>query len=66
MPSIAGRFSIGTAAPIIVHAPFDKPDPPIPATARPIMSMAEERAAPHRTEPSSKTARKHKNEYYES
>jgi hypothetical protein len=46
---------------MIVYAPFRRPDPPIPANARPTMSMLEDVAAPQRTEPNSKMAKKERN-----
>lgn len=43
---------------MIVRAPFIIPEVPIPATARPTMSIAEEFAAPQIREPISNTAKK--------
>jgi hypothetical protein len=53
-----GLFAIGTHPAIMVKAPFKIPDVPIPATARPIISILEEVATPQIKEPSSKTAKK--------
>jgi hypothetical protein len=44
--------------------PLTRPEPPIPATARPIINIVEELAAPHSTEPSSKRQRKAKKVYF--
>jgi hypothetical protein len=46
---------------MIVKAPFINPLPPNPATARPMMSMVDDTAAPHRTDPTSKRSRKARN-----
>jgi hypothetical protein len=51
MPCRKGSFWGGVQAIHIVIAPFKRPDAPMPATARPAMSMAEDWAAPHRAEP---------------
>lgn len=42
----------------MVIAPLVRPDPPIPATARPKINMVDERAVPQRTEPISNNPRK--------
>ena len=57
---IHALFSIGTHAEIIVSIPFISPEPPIPATARPTISMLEEVATPHNREPISKRTTKAK------
>jgi len=44
----------------MVKAPFKIPDPPIPATARPTISIFEELEIPHINEPNSKRAKKPK------
>jgi hypothetical protein len=44
-------------------APLIMPAAPNPATARPTMSMADETAAPQRTEPISKMPKKTKNDH---
>ena len=49
---------------MIVKPPFIRPEPPIPATARPIMSIIELVATPQRSEPSSNIDRKIKNVIY--
>jgi hypothetical protein len=51
------RFSLGDAAATIVNAPLNSPEPPIPATARPIIRAIDEGATPHMREPISKIAR---------
>jgi len=51
-------FSGGADAAMMVRPPFCKPDPPIPAMARPIINMVDEVAAPQRREPSSKIPKK--------
>lgn len=40
------------------------PEAPSPATARPIMSIAEELAAPQRTDPISKSAKQQRYTHY--
>jgi len=45
----------------MVKAPFIRPDPPIPATALPIMNIFEDMATPQRREPNSKRAKKNIN-----
>jgi hypothetical protein len=64
MPSRAARLWIGAIAERIVRAPLLSPDPPIPATALPTMSMFDDRAVPQSTEPSSKRHKKARNVYY--
>lgn len=44
----------------IVRPPLSKPDEPRPARARPTMSITEECAAPHMTEPNSNRMKKPK------
>lgn len=44
--------------------PLTRPEPPIPATARPTINMVEEFAAPHSNEPSSKRQRKENKVYF--
>lgn len=58
-----GRFSIGAQAETIVMAPLIIPAAPKPATARPTINMVEETAAPQSTDPSSKIAKKTKNDH---
>jgi hypothetical protein len=58
-----GLDGIGTLAPIIVRAPFTRPELPSPATARPIINILEDWATPHNTEPNSKRARKARKVY---
>lgn len=53
-------FSGATVTARIVYAPFRSPEAPIPATARPTMNIAEDCAAPHNAEPSSKMKKQHR------
>lgn len=46
----------GTHAEIIVRAPLTIPEPPIPATALPTMSIFDDVATPQSNEPNSKVA----------
>jgi hypothetical protein len=48
---------MGTAEDTMVTAPLFKPDAPMPATARPTISIADDCAAPQMTEPNSKMAK---------
>jgi len=57
---------MGASVATIVSPPFMRPAAPIPATARPIISMSDELAAAHRTEPSSKTTANARKEYFKS
>ena len=50
-----------TPACTIVYPPLRSPEAPIPATARPIISILEDTAAPHMADPSSNTAKKLRN-----
>jgi hypothetical protein len=59
-----GRFSKGTAQAMMVKAPFRRAALPIPAMARPTMSMVEDVAAPQTSDPISKTAKKDRNEIF--
>jgi hypothetical protein len=59
-----GRFEGEDAIAIIVRAPLMTPEPPIPATARPTMSILLEVAKAQTNDPSSNTATKHKKEYF--
>lgn len=61
---LRGRFSIGETAAMIVKPPFIRPDPPIPAIARPMMSIVELVATPHMREPISNMNRKIRNVIY--
>jgi hypothetical protein len=54
-------LSIGIHTAIIVKAPFIRPDPPIPATALPIMNFFEDMATPQRREANSNWAKKNIN-----
>ena len=47
-----------TATPMMMRAPAKTPATPMPATARPTMSMVEEVATPQMREPSSKMKKK--------
>ena len=53
-----GRFSRGAQLDTIVMAPLIIPAAPRPAMARPIISIKEEFANPHSSDPSSKTPKK--------
>lgn len=55
--NVPGLFGIGTHPAIIVKAPFRIPELPIPATARPTISIIDELAMPQSNEPSSKMAK---------
>jgi hypothetical protein len=61
---IHGLLCIGTAPATIVRAPLDIPEDPIPAIARPTMSIFDEVATPQIKEPSSKTAKKPRNTHF--
>ena len=61
IPIRTGRRSRGAAAAIMVRPPFWIPDVPTPATARPMMSMVDELATPHSSEPTSKRSRNERN-----
>jgi hypothetical protein len=39
----------------MINAPFSKPDPPIPATALPIINMIDDLAAPQMADPTMKS-----------
>lgn len=53
----------GTQAAIIVSAPLTRPEPPIPATARPTINIFEDVAKAVIIDPSSKTNRKNMKVY---
>lgn len=61
---IHGLLCNGTAPATIVRAPLDIPEDPIPAIARPTMSIFDEVATPHIKEPSSNTVKKPRNTHY--
>jgi hypothetical protein len=61
IPIIVGLFLIGTAPARIFNAPFSMPDDPIPAIARPTMSILEELATPQIKEPTSNMLKKERN-----
>jgi len=56
--ALPGLLCMGVDADSMVIAPFAIPAPPNPATARPMMSILEDRAAPHSAEPISNTPTK--------
>lgn len=58
MPNKSGRLCNGAQAEMIVKAPFCSPAVPMPATARPTMSIFEELATPQSNDPSSKMEKK--------
>lgn len=64
-PSILGRRSGAIEAWIIVKPPFMRPAPPIPATNRPTISIAEDCAAPQIAEPTLKIVKKLRNSTFE-
>lgn len=61
---LLGRCSSGAQLEIMVIAPFIMPEAPNPATARPTINILDETAAPHRTEPTSKMAKKTRKDHY--
>jgi hypothetical protein len=63
MLHLPGRFSWGTQPEMMIMAPFMIPEPPSPAIARPTISMIEDVAAPHKTDPNSKMAKKNKKDH---
>ncbi len=63
MPVRAARFSRGTEADTMVKAPLIRADAPIPETARPTISMADDCAAPQMTDPNSKKAKNAMNDH---
>lgn len=56
MGSLRACFSLGDTLATIVRPPLKSPEPPIPATARPIMNAADVGATAHKREPTSKMA----------
>jgi hypothetical protein len=58
IPRLAGRFSRGTHAAMIVKAPLIIPDAPSPAIARETISIFEDVETPQSRDPNSKSARK--------
>jgi len=64
-PTNVGLLLNGAAAFTMLRHPLIKPAPPIPATARPTMNMVEPFAVAQISDPSSKTARNARNEYFE-
>lgn len=61
IPISVGLLCIGTAAARMFMAPFNIPEDPIPATARPMINIFEELATPQINEPISKNAKKERN-----
>ncbi len=57
-PMKSASFFVGRMAEKIVTAPFASPAEPIPAIALPTMNMADELAAPHMADPTSKMIKK--------
>jgi hypothetical protein len=41
----------------MINAPFSNPEPPIPATALPMINMFDDWAAPHMADPTMKSTR---------
>ena len=54
----------GRMAAMIVKAPLAIPEEPTPAMALPTMNMADDWAAPHNREPSSKTTKKTRKDHW--
>lgn len=61
---LPGLFANGAQAAMMVRAPFERPDPPIPAMALPTINIFEDLATPHKRDPSSKSPRKKRKVYY--
>jgi hypothetical protein len=61
---IRGLFPCGEITAIMVKPPFISPEPPTPATARPMISIFELVATPHKSEPSSNMDRNIRNVIY--
>lgn len=57
-PMAAGRLCRGKRIASIVSPPFWRPEPPMPARARPTMSMLDDWATAQMREPNSKKAKK--------
>lgn len=57
IPINAGRLFRGAMPAIIVNAPLEMPDTPMPAMARPTINILEELATPQIREPISKTTK---------
>lgn len=60
---LPGLFASGAQAAIMVRAPFERPDPPIPAIALPTINIFEDLATPHRRDPSSNSPKKKRKVY---
>ena len=54
IPKYFGRLCSGIEPDRMVRPPFISPEDPIPATARPMMSIVEDLATPQMSEPTSK------------
>jgi len=54
----------GKTAAMIVKAPFEIPEDPIPAMALPTINMVDDWAAPHNKDPSWKTKKKARKDHY--
>ena len=50
---------------MVVRQPVNRPEEPRPAIARPIMNIADDCAAPHMAEPTSKTKKKARKVHWE-
>lgn len=48
---------------MMVIAPLERPELPIPATALPTINMSDDLATPHKSDPNSNRARKVRKEY---
>jgi hypothetical protein len=49
---------------MVVTAPLDMPADPTPAMTRPTINMADDWAAPHKADPTSKSTKKVRNVHY--
>lgn len=63
IPKYFGRLCNGTDADVMVRPPFMSPEPPMPATALPTISILDEVATAQRREPNSKMAKYVRNAY---
>ncbi|TDZ20095.1 hypothetical protein Cob_v007169 [Colletotrichum orbiculare MAFF 240422] len=66
MPMMTGLLASGTVLPMTVSAPLNSPADPMPATARPTMSIVEDVDTPQMREPTSKRKRKQRKIHFES
>lgn len=64
MPKYLGRLWRGIETDRMVKPPFINPEEPIPAMARPMMSIVEDCATPQMSEPTSKTKKQDRYMFY--